>query len=91
MKDGSRGVFLTDAEARSKGDVYPRLVWPENKQLDHLATEIETLCSELGEGSTHSLVQRFRYYCNLDGPNVPGGGRLAQQFLQEIEDRGAAG
>ena len=38
------------------------------------------LHSELAISDENTLTQRFRYYCHLEGPNVPGGARLAQQF-----------
>jgi len=79
--DGSRDLFLTEAEAQRRDDIYPKLVWPENKQLEQLAAEIDALHSELGISDENTLTQRFRYYCHLEGPNVPGGARAGPTVL----------
>ena len=84
-KDGGRGVFLTEAQAASKGDVYAQLVWPEAKQLEALGQEIDTLRQKLGEPGDGSLYAKYRHYCSLEGPNERGGAKLASQFLAEIE------
>jgi hypothetical protein len=84
-KDGGRGVFLTEARAASRGDVYARLVWPEAKQLEILGQEIDTLRQKLGDPRDGSLYSKYRYYCSLEGPSEPGGAKLASQFLAEIE------
>jgi hypothetical protein len=84
-RDGSMGVFLTEAKAARLGDVYPRLVWPEARQLKSLAEEIKSLREQLGESTEGSLYAKYRQYCSRDGANDPGGARLAAGFLAEIE------
>ena len=58
-KDGGRGVFLTEAQAASKGDVYAQLVWPEAKQLEALGQEIDTLRQKLGEPGNGSHIRNI--------------------------------
>jgi|SRR5579862_6984880 len=86
-KDGSLGVFLTDAKASRLGDVYPRLVWPEARRLERLGDEIRSLRAELGEALEGGLCTRYSEYCAMDVPNEVGSKKLATEFLAEIEDR----
>jgi hypothetical protein len=86
--DGSLGIFLTEAKTTRLGDVYPRLVWPEAKQLERLGKEITSLRGKLGEPMEGTLYPRYQEYCARDGPNEVGGQKLAAQFLAEIERRG---
>jgi hypothetical protein len=71
--DGSLGVFLTEARATRLGDVYPRLVWPEAKQLESLGKEINLLRGQLGEPMESTLYSRYQEYCARDGSNEVGG------------------
>jgi len=84
--DGGKAVFLTEAQADRRGDIYSRLVWPEAKQLETLGREIDSLRQNLGEPSEGSLYARYQHYCSLEGPNQPGAAKLASQFLAEIEN-----
>jgi hypothetical protein len=86
-RDGSRGVFLTEAEANRMGDVYPQLVWLEAKQLDSFGKEVASLRQQLGEPMEESLYARYQQYWARTGPNDPGGAKLAAEFLAEIDDK----
>jgi len=84
-QDGGRGIFLTEAEAQRRGDIYLKLVWPEAKQMKTLGEEIKSLREQLGEPTETSLYAKYLQYCAKNGSNDPGGNRLAAQFLAELE------
>ena len=82
----TRGCFfLTEAEATRRGDLYPKLVWPETRVLVERATQIEQLRLDLSLSQPNPVVARFRQLCRPRGPNDLGDARLAEQFLQRIE------
>ncbi len=83
--DGNPGLFLTQSEAHRRGDVYPRLVWPETIRIEALGAEIEGMRKELGEPIEGSLYSKYKQYCSRTGSNDVGGRKLAIQLLSEIE------
>ena len=93
LEEEFRELLLACLEDCSRGrwglfgqNVYPEppkyLEWPEADQLKALSREIQTIRSEFGE--SNPLCERFDYYCQLRGPNVPGEPRLAGAFLKEL-------
>jgi len=90
-KDGNRGIFLTESKASRMGDVYPKLVWPEAKELEKLGKEIHSLRGQLGESIEGSLYARYLQYCLKEGANVPGGVKLAGELLAGMEGEEKAG
>jgi hypothetical protein len=61
------------------------LEWPEAERLKELALEIQAVRKEFGE--SNALCERFAYYCQLRGANVPGEPRLSIAFLEEIRTK----
>lgn len=83
--DGSLVIFLTESEANRRGDVYPRLVSAETKELEKLGREIEDLRNKLGEPNDGSVYAKYKQYCSRTGSNDLGERKLAVQFLAELE------
>jgi hypothetical protein len=56
--------------------------WPEVGQLKTMAAEIQELRAEFGQ--SNAIVERYIYYCSLQGPNDSGEPKLARAFLEEL-------
>ena len=52
-----------------------------------LGDEIDELRSSLGYPDGHALLARLKFYRRLRTASAPGEPRLAQQFLDELENR----
>jgi hypothetical protein len=59
-------------------------LWPEAGRLNELAVSIRTIRAELGE--RNDLVDDFLKLRTMHKPNDPGEPKLAQAFLERIEN-----
>jgi hypothetical protein len=80
--DGGPGVFLLSQKAEKQG--WNWLVWPVAKELEAMGERIRELRISLVMPLEESLYEVFLKYCNIDGPNAPGGAKRAAALLKEI-------
>jgi hypothetical protein len=80
--DGGSGVFLLSQKAEKLGLNW--LVWPVTRELEAIGERIRELRISLVMPLEESLYEVFLKYCNINGPNAPGGAKRAAALLKEI-------